>query len=318
MINHEKISIIIPVFNAEKYLEKCLSTVLNQTYKNIEIIVVDDGSTDNSAAILKQYPQLIYHYQENSGQGIARNIGIQLATSDFIVFVDADDYVDEFLLEKLMDKMTVNVSIVSCGMTRLVGNKQIEDQFSKSGLLSNKEAMVTMNPAACNKLYRKAIFNEKKFIEQRLRYEDTASFPDFLSVAKEVYMIDESLYYYRIYENSTMRKWDNKIDDIFEIAKYILNSSSYTEYKQEYDYIVFKHVVFGHLSRIIHFDKATIKKGLEDSRKFILNNISDYNSNQYIKKDKQWWFFMGYRLFRMNLLGLSTSLLKIVEKYIPR
>ena len=114
-----KVSVIIPVYNTEKYLEKCLDSVVNQTLKDIEIILVDDGSTDNSSAILDKYKEIDKRItvikQENSGAAIARNNAIEIATGDFLYFMDSDDYVDYAILEKLYNQaIKTNSEICVC------------------------------------------------------------------------------------------------------------------------------------------------------------------------------------------------------------
>ena len=104
-----KISVIVPIYNVEEYLEKCLDSLVNQTLKDIEIILINDGSPDNSEAIVKKYlkkykEKIVYHKKKNEGQGIARNYGINLAKGDFISFVDSDDYIDLTMFEKLYNK----------------------------------------------------------------------------------------------------------------------------------------------------------------------------------------------------------------------
>ena len=100
-----KISVIIPVFNSSLYLDHCLSTVVNQTLKDIEIILIDDGSTDDSLNVIKNYAKkynnIKYTSKENEGQAIARNIGIQMSSGEFITFIDSDDYIELNMLEKL-------------------------------------------------------------------------------------------------------------------------------------------------------------------------------------------------------------------------
>lgn len=94
-----KVSIIIPIYNSEKYLKQCLESIINQTYKNIEIICINDGSTDNSEKIIKDYlktnKNITYLKQPNAGQSIARNKGLEKATGDFILFVDSDDFIEK-------------------------------------------------------------------------------------------------------------------------------------------------------------------------------------------------------------------------------
>ena len=114
-----KISVIIPVFNSSLYLDHCLSTVVNQTLKDIEIILIDDGSTDDSLNVIKNYAKkynnIKYTSKENEGQAIARNIGIQMSSGEFITFIDSDDYIELNMLEKLYNiAKPDNSDIVLC------------------------------------------------------------------------------------------------------------------------------------------------------------------------------------------------------------
>lgn len=121
-MNNELVSVIIPVYNASKYIEKCLESLLNQTYNNIEIICVDDGSTDNSLHILRQYNEKytsikVFH-QENLGQSAARNLAVQQSIGGFLTFVDIDDYVSEVYIENLMNGIEKETDIaISGGIT---------------------------------------------------------------------------------------------------------------------------------------------------------------------------------------------------------
>ncbi|WP_424244598.1 glycosyltransferase involved in cell wall biosynthesis [Elusimicrobium posterum] len=124
------ISIIVPVYNAEKYLSKCLDSILSQTYKNLEIIIINDGSTDNSPDICAKYAlkdtRIKLINQENKGAGAARNTGISNALGAYFTFIDADDYIDADLVMELTNAIEANVDFVMCGMN--IGNKKITAQ----------------------------------------------------------------------------------------------------------------------------------------------------------------------------------------------
>lgn len=128
----KKVSIIVPVYNAEKFIDKCVNSLINQTYQNTEIILVNDGSTDSSYKILKKYSKkydnIFLYTQKNKGSGETRNRGIKLAKGDYITFVDADDYIENNYIEKLISK-SKNMDIVICGYKRY---------DSKSNLLMEK------------------------------------------------------------------------------------------------------------------------------------------------------------------------------------
>lgn len=262
-----KVSIIIPVYNAEKYIKQCLESVVNQNYENLEIIVIDDGSIDNSAGIIKTFNKVKYFYQENKGQGCARNYGISLATGEWICFCDADDYLDINFVSSMVQNIEDDIGIVTCNITRMTedGKKSV-DRIKKTGKLSSKQALVFVNPGPTNKLFKRDVLKENNFLEGKIRYEDLAIFPKLMIDAKNVYVTDDILYYYRIYDDSTMRKWDDRINDIFVVSDLITKQEYYPLYKDEIDYLVFKHCLFGHLSRIIYFDNKKIKAELKKQK----------------------------------------------------
>lgn len=135
-----KISVIIPVYNVENYLRECLDSIINQTFKDIEIICVDDCSTDNSLDILNEYAQKdnrikVFEQKENSGQGAARNFGISIAQGEYITFVDPDDYIESTMYEKMYNQAkTLNSEIVMCDVQKFFetsGNIKLYNAFKK-------------------------------------------------------------------------------------------------------------------------------------------------------------------------------------------
>lgn len=133
----KKLSVIIPIYNAEKYLHRCIKSILNQTYTNIEIILVNDGSKDNSAKICEEYAKknknIIYVSKQNEGPGPARNKGIEIATGDFIGFVDSDDFIyKEMYFEMLREAVKNDADVVQCGYFKAdeMGNILNEKSFT--------------------------------------------------------------------------------------------------------------------------------------------------------------------------------------------
>ena len=119
-MNKEKVSVIIPVYNVENYIHRCLNSVISQTYDNLEIILVDDGSTDDSGRICDEYKEKdgrgVVIHKENGGQATARNFALDIATGDYIAFVDSDDYIEEDMFYSMMNEFIYNdVDIVVCG-----------------------------------------------------------------------------------------------------------------------------------------------------------------------------------------------------------
>ena len=136
-----KVSIIVPIYNAGKFLEKCLDTLVNQTLKDIEIILIDDGSTDDSLNVIKNYAKkynnIKYTSKENEGQAIARNIGIQMSSGEFITFIDSDDYIEENYIEKMILN-TDESTLTMCGYF-IETSMENGDFFSRKVTYKEKE-----------------------------------------------------------------------------------------------------------------------------------------------------------------------------------
>lgn len=318
MINSSLISIIIPVYNCQDYLKRCLDSVFLQDYSNYEVICIDDGSTDDSAQIAKEY-NVRYYYQENSGQAVARNKGIELAKGEWLCFVDSDDAIQPNYLSKMYEATNNDIDIVVCRIKRINedGSYNI-DVMKKLGIINNKEALVTVNLGPTNKLIRKEVIKDSRFAGDKLRFEDVLFTTELLANSRHINIIDDILYDYYIRENSTMRKFDNTLNDIFIILDRLINKPFYKDYKDEIDYIVFKNGLFGHLSRIIYFDSKTINKELKKADDYIKKNVPDYKKNKYIMNDKQPYFYVGTRLYIIGLLWILIPPLKILEKNIKR
>lgn len=318
MINSSLISIIIPVYNCQDYLKRCLDSVFLQDYSNYEVICIDDGSTDDSAQIAKEY-NVRYYYQENSGQAVARNKGIELAKGEWLCFVDSDDAIQPNYLSKMYEATNNDIDIVVCRIKRINedGSYNI-DVMKKLGIINNKEALVTVNLGPTNKLIRKEVIKDSRFAGDKLRFEDVLFTTELLANSRHINIIDDILYDYYIRENSTMRKFDNTLNDIFIILDRLINKPFYKDYKDEIDYIVFKNGLFGHLSRIIYFDSKTINKELKKADDYIKKNVPDYKKNKYIMSDKQPYFYVGTRLYIIGLLWILIPPLKILEKNIKR
>ena len=165
-----KVSIIIPVYNVEAYLDRCLKSIVNQTYENLEIIIVDDGSPDKCPFICDSWQlkddRIIVIHKENGGLSSARNTGLDIATGDYICFVDSDDYISLDMIETMLDAaLTYSVDVVTCGRIR-VANSTEEEMYSlpKGKLFTGEKAIKELfcggaiEEAAWDKLYKKEIF----------------------------------------------------------------------------------------------------------------------------------------------------------------
>lgn len=224
-----KISVIIPVFNSEDCLEKCLDSILSQTLIDIEIILIDDGSTDYSLQIIKQYAKkydnVKYKTKKNEGQAIARNLGIEMATGEFICFVDSDDYIENTMFQKLYENAIKNNSdIVICDYAEEYGKKQIEKKSLFIDAENLHKSYILSVAGPCSKIIKTDIFkqNNLKFLENNI-YEDLAIIPVLALYTQKISYCKEILYHYVIRNNSTMQqtKYNKKLESIFNVMDFL-------------------------------------------------------------------------------------------------
>ena len=228
------ISIIVPVYNVEEYLEECLESIRQQTYTDIEVILVNDGSTDSSKEICERFCQADSRFrlinQENQGQSVARNRGVKESVGQFIMFVDSDDVINTNVLEVLLPYMKTDVDIVECRMTR----KKEEFFLNKTSTIvfegNSKEAILNciafkeVKYCAFKKLYRREIVEKIPFLEGYI-YEDVFTGINYLKHIRKIVVIDYIGYYYRVRANSTMTKSFNEKDlDIFKVGNQLIDS----------------------------------------------------------------------------------------------
>ena len=220
----KKLSAIVPVYNIDDYLQRCLESLVHQTLDSYEIIIVNDGSTDKSLEICedykKRYPDLIIIYsKENGGLSDARNYGIAKANGDFLAFIDGDDWIDHNMFADMYDKaLETNADIVACDIDYIYDDNRIE--FSSGGdfdiikVKEHPEIALDINNSACNKIYRKALFNKIKF-PVGLWYEDMGSVPKLILLAKIIAKIDQTYYKYLQRTGSITHTANAKIFDIY-------------------------------------------------------------------------------------------------------
>ncbi len=227
---NDLISIIIPVYNVEKYLSNCIDSVIGQTYKNIEIILIDDGSTDGSKRICEEYQKkdsrIRYMYEENSGAASARNLGINNSNGKYIAFIDADDIVKENYVEymyKLILKYNTNMSIaaysiVSKNKATDIGNGYEEELLNVETCLERLLCEKGFTVSPCAKLYDRSLFNDVKYPEGKL-FEDNATTYKLIMKCNKIAYGNESIYSYYKRENSAMTsKFNMKKLDLIELT----------------------------------------------------------------------------------------------------
>ncbi len=314
-----KVSIIVPVYNVEEYLRKCLDSLVNQTYQNIEIIIVNDGTKDNSQSIIdeykKKFSKLINSYmKENGGLASARNYGIDKATGEYIMFVDSDDYIDTNMVEKLVRTASKKYSdIVVSNFYRVEDDKTIE--VKTFGIISDNvyKNYILNCSGACWQLIKKELFtkNNLRFLEKHF-YEDIAVIPALGMYAKKIDYIEDYLYYYVIRSGSIMNqvKYKKSFEDIFDSLDTLRNSfisnNKYDLYKDEIEYIYIEHLLHAASLRFFKFKKY---EELDRIAKIIKEEFPKWKKNRYFKNTN-----IKYRIVCTLFYKKYYWLLKIILK----
>ena len=222
-----KVSIIVPVYNMEKRINKCLDSLVNQTYKNIEIIIINDGSMDHSLDIIREYQskdsRIKVINQRNMGISEARNNGLAIATGDFICFADSDDYLELNMIEELVNKITTDKSdIVICDYymfdekSRKVMTVGYDSLFGGS-IYDNPNIIKDIDFAPWNKIYKKELFDSIKF-PVNTKYEDFETILKVFSKASKITKLNRPLYDYYFNMFGETRNQTTKNMDMLKIA----------------------------------------------------------------------------------------------------
>lgn len=224
----EKISVIVPVYNVEQYLERCVDSIINQTYTNLEIILVNDGSTDNSGKLCdelaKKDERIRVIHKENGGLSDARNRGIDESESDLVGFIDSDDYIDSDMYEVLLKNLNnTDADLSMCSLYDVynntpeaqVTNKETWKLSSEQAIKMVMEAKI-LSVTAVNKLYRKSLFTDLKFEVGKIA-EDAFIMIKLLDKCEKIVATNEKKYYYVHRENSiTTQKFSTKFLNVIE------------------------------------------------------------------------------------------------------
>ena len=248
---NDKISVIIPCYNVEKYVEKSIASIMNQTYENIEVIVIDDKSTDNTYDILKQLEKkylgkmILLQNEENRGLAYTRNFGVLKATGDYIGFIDSDDYVDKNYYDILVNKL------VSEDADLVVNDIQLVDENSNNIAPVTKACIGKVTKlnlidnglcaSACNKLIRKDLLLTFPFLVGKIN-EDVASIIPIIVKSEKITYAEEAVYYYVQRKNSIQNaKFSEKRFDMFDSISVCLDRIKDSDRYEEYKDIILLH-----------------------------------------------------------------------------
>ena len=296
------ISVIIPVYNAEKYLRGCLDSLVNQTKKEIEIVAVDDGSTDSSVDILNEYkekyPELFkIILQPNQRQGAARNNGMRNSVGKYITFVDSDDSLKADALECLYEKaVAYDCDVVACDADCIYPDKTV---IIKSGVDfetkeisadQKKKLLLDMYMVIWNKIYKRELFFDNDiFFQPEIWYEDVLFLNMLISKVKSISFVDKSLYNYYQRENSVTYTYSEKLNDILyvmkETVRYYKENGIFEKYYDELEYMYARYMLATYIKRLSKSkDKRRFDKGVDTVLAEVKSAFPNYKKNKYLKK----------------------------------
>ena len=283
-----KISVIVPFYNSEKYLKRCLDSLVRQTFKDIEIIMVNDGSTDNGLNVVKSYmsdERIRLIEKENGGQASARNLGLYEATGEYIIFIDSDDYVELNLCEKLYDTILKGFDIVVSDYYIVAGNEKKYNKISSclEGEISLKDYLLT---AVCpwNKIYKKSFLIDNHFkFPEGIIYEDYASIPTLVNYNPKVYYVPEAFVNYVHTEVSTMRsdEYKENYENIFIATNFLYEHLCNSEYQDELEYLISNHFLYLGSLNFYRFNKY---EQINNIANFMKDKFPKWSKNKYVKK----------------------------------
>lgn len=295
----KKVSVIVPVYNVEQYLRKCLDSLVNQTLDNLEVIVVNDGSPDNSQNIIdeyeKKYPSLVKGYKkENGGLSSARNEGLKYATGEYISFVDSDDYLELNALQLMYSKAKEKgYDFVACDLRYVYPNKNIVVSCNLNNDIENfdeiRKSMINIYPTACNKIYNKKIFEKIKF-KTGVWYEDVEFTYRMYSIIDKIGVVKKPLYNYLQRENTITKIFNDKIFDYISnwdgIIKFYKENKKYSKYRLELEYCYVRYIYATMVKGMMNFkDKEKYNKGIEKAINSVKINFPKYRKNKYFYKN---------------------------------
>lgn len=342
---NNKVSIVVPVYNAEKYLAECIDSLLAQTYDNIEIILVDDGTKDSSGKICDEYASdhknIKVIHKENTGAGLARNTGMEIAEGDYIAFVDSDDYADKTLIESLMNAIIKNDADTAFG-----GFKKVDDfhnvLFEKSygnEIFSGEDCykkcfkrMLGSNPgkhdalkiSTWNSLYSMKIIRENnlKFVSERIFLsEDILFCEEYYKYSKKTVIIDNSCYNYRYNPNSLTWSYKTnqfkKTNDFYtemenRVKKNFSDSKEAVQRLQCRYFIYLKVCLVYEKKSNSGFDSKTQKKNLEQicNDPLIIRILNEYPIGLLEFKQKVFVYLIKYKMIGLLSILLEKNIIK--------
>lgn len=299
-MNSIKLSIVAAVYNLEKYLPRCLDALVNQTMQEIEILCVDDGSTDSAPQIIeeyqKRYPEKIkVFHKENGGEFTTRNYGLERAQGEYVTFVDTDDYVEPNWAEKLYNAAKENdADLAVCGFERinLATNKVVATNMTNFGntvkeITPKDDYLLFINPAPWNKVYKREKIKDLKFLPFR-GFNDTMFLASCYTKMNKIAFVPDVLYHYYLRYDSqihTVNKQDvdNLKKYLLEVKELYIKSNKYEEMKYILDTFAFLHLGTSVMYRVSYDKTVDMKQMLKDTIKYLDDNFGNWRKSSFLK-----------------------------------
>lgn len=293
----KKVSIITPVYNTEKYLNRCIDSVLNQTYKDIEFIIINDGSNGNCDEIINSYndKRIVYIKQKNGGIGNARNNGLKEVTGNYILFLDSDDSLNEDAVKILVDTLeSKNYDMVVSNYQDVYENGRIDKinlNGIKGNIFNNPKMINIINLGPSNKLYKKELFDNLRFPEN-VKYEDFALVLKLISKSLNIGYTNKYLFNFNRLSTGETLTVDKKVFDIFNSLKDVINYFDNLRYpkesirknvKDELDYFIIKMSTLYATKQKYQKDKEVKTKFINEAYDFMKKYVPNYKQNKYFK-----------------------------------
>lgn len=307
-----KISVIVPIYNVEKYVEQCIDSILEQTYKNLEIILIDDGSTDLSSSICDEYAKrddrIVLIHKENGGAASAKNVGLRIATGEYVSFVDGDDYLEpdayEYMVSKLIDE---EADIVHCNHRDVYKENQNDRIIiTNETNVGSKEYLVDftkkwINSLLWDKLYRRKIFNNIYFEEGHKIDDEFFTYQGVMNATKIV-STPKVVYNYRKRKSSVMLSVESQEEIFIDRLDYLNKRrkkvvEKFPELKREFDYDYLNTILF------LSGDTAITIEAMSEIKRLI---------KEFIKEEKI--YGINFHLLRRLLILRYTRTGKLITK----
>ena len=328
-MKEQKVSIVVPVYNVEKYLKRCVDSLLGQSYQNIEILLVDDGSKDSSLSICKKYEledsRIRVFHKENEGLGLTRNYGIERVTGEYITFVDSDDYLTLDAIAVMLERaIATDADVVIAShyhkneeqrvtvSERIYSGNEIKETLMVHMMGNKGNKLDALSYTACWKLYKKELFIKNNLVfpsERKLIWEDLAFSVEAYPLCEKVYILHKPVYYYCFNEESLTHTYKpNKLELVMELYHYMgvkiqdLNLPGEAQYRLDTNFI-------GHIRtciklEVFYTDKNGFGTAIQNirkicSRKDVQRLIRSYPKTSFNKSQYVYNFAMEHMLVYM-------------------